>query len=518
MSKDDNDGYDGNQDFGNDGNRGGGGGGGFPGGNLIGMLLPLLFRYPKLLIVVIILGGGFYLYNNNCSGAKGHAERPKSSHTYAAGCEMKREVYDSAEVFAALDPSSINLPEAVSLEKYCPTPMNQGQQGSCVGWGSTYNARTILEAVATGKDPNSIAFSPSFTYNQIGLEGCQGAYINNAMDELTQTGSIALAKFPYDENTCEKKPNQYELQDAAKYRMKGYARLTLKGDEYTIDVNAMRQCLANNAPVVIGMSVGGSFMQEMEGKATWVPTNSDYSKSGFGGHCMCVIAYDDFGGEDGKGAFMLANSWGPAWGKNGKAWVGYKDFAFFTNEAYAMYPLTSSVNQNKLSCSVALLKKDTKQVINLVDRGNNTFGTQTPLKVGDKFKMELTNNIECYIYVLGKELDNSCLTLFPYTPKHSSYCGVTGVRLFPRDYSFEVDSQGGNRDYMCVLISKIPLDYKKITSDVSAAKNPDFRASVLKVIGDNYAQGVNFSSNAKVSFQTEIKEGGIVPVFIEVDK
>lgn len=47
----------------------------------------------------------------------------------------------------------------MSLQRFCPTPQNQGQQGSCVGWGSAYTARTILQAVATGENPNQIAFS-----------------------------------------------------------------------------------------------------------------------------------------------------------------------------------------------------------------------------------------------------------------------------------------------------------------------------------------------------------------------
>ena len=70
---------------------------------------------------------------------------------------------------------------SVSLREYAPERLNQGRQGSCVGWSSAYAARTILHSRATGQDPNSVTFSPSYLYNQIALSGCQGAYINEAM-------------------------------------------------------------------------------------------------------------------------------------------------------------------------------------------------------------------------------------------------------------------------------------------------------------------------------------------------
>jgi hypothetical protein len=58
------------------------------------------------------------------------------------------------------------------------------------------------------------------------------------------------------------------LKEASQFKMKGANRLSISGDDYTVDVNAIRENLAHNAPVVIGMSVGGTFMQDMEGKDT----------------------------------------------------------------------------------------------------------------------------------------------------------------------------------------------------------------------------------------------------------
>jgi C1A family cysteine protease len=513
MNKDDdsNEGYSGGQ--GSKSSGGSGGRGGLPGGNILAMLLPLLLRYPKLLIVVVVLGGGFFLFNKGCSSS--HTASAEQQSTYARGATLDQDVYDKNEVFAALD-NGEPLPERVSLEKYTPTAKDQGQQGSCVGWGSTYNGRTILEAVRTGQDPNKIAFSPAFTYNQIGLEGCQGTYITKAVELLSNTGSVAYNDFPYTDQSCQKQPDNYLLQDAGKYKMKGATRLSISGDDYTVDVNAIRQNLARNAPVIIGMSVGGSFMQDMQGQEYWQPNQDDYQKNNFGGHCMCVIGYDDQYFKN-DGAFLIQNSWGPNWGKNGKAWVSYKDFVEFANEAYGIDAMPSTKEQTELAISIALVDKESGSEIQLENKGNNTFASASNLKIGQKFKVKITNTSECYIYIFGKESDNGSYVLFPYTAKHSAYCGITGTRIFPRDYSMEVDKVG-NKDVIGILVSKQKLDYKTLNETLNADKGTEFASRLFKLMNDEKISDVTFQNSDGIKFTAETNGKSIVPLIIEITK
>lgn len=503
---DSNSGWDGNQGR----NSGGSGFGG--GGNFIGLILSLLFRYPKLTIPVLIIAGALYLFRGGCSGG-GSSHQARAS--YGTGATLDNKVYDSTNVYAALSPDE-QLPESVSLERFAPDAGDQGQQGSCVGWGSTYVARTILEAVATSQNPNQIKFSPAFTYNQIGLEDCQGTYIDRAMDLLTEKGGVQYDKFPYDENSCAKQPDNYLLKEASQFRMKGANRLSISGDDYTVDVNAIRENLAHNAPVVIGMSVGGTFMQDMEGQEYWQPTSNDYDKNGFGGHCMCVIGYDDFKFQD-DGAFLIQNSWGPKWGRNGRTWVSYKDFVHFTNEAYGVYPMPDKVNETRLSCAIALIDKESKQPIALVNKGNNVYSTLSPIKIGSKFKVQLKNNIECYVYVFGKETDNGSYVLFPYTPKHSAYCGITGTRVFPRDKSMTPD-EIGTKDYIAVLVSKEQLDFKTLNEKFNVNKNKDYQQRINEILKDDIISDVKFNIDSKINFTADTKEKYIVPIIIEITK
>jgi hypothetical protein len=92
-----------------------------------------------------------------------------------------------------------------------------------------------------------------------------------------------------------------------------------------------------------------------------------------------------------------------------------------------------------------------KGYISLRSAGNNVFETINPVSAGTRFKMEIKNSTECYVYVFGKETDGTSYTLFPYPrnddpskTKYSPFCGITGYRLFPKDKSMMPDSIGTN--------------------------------------------------------------------------
>lgn len=501
------------------GTRGGGGG-----GSIITMLLPLLFGFfrknPKTAIILIIIVGAF-LYFGGGSLFNTTGGESSLSDIFSTGASFNPEQYDATAVFEPpiTDNAKNPLPEAVSLLKYAPARLNQGSQGSCVGWGSAYAARTILEAQRTGKSPDAIAFSPAYLYNQIGLEGCQGAYIPNAMEVMQEQGLISMRDFPYYDDDCSKQPTAAQKQKAGAYTMPGYVRLT-KGDAQgvgseAIDLVAIKQNIAQGAPVVIGMMVGGSFMQNMMGKAVWNPTQQDLSMQGFGGHCMCVIGYDDF--KEG-GAFQIMNSWGPEWGENGVAWVPYNVFDRFVVEAYGVYPM-GSVDKplgNTLKASFGLVMNDGAKNIPLRQTGNYTFQTVSSIKKGTRFKIQVTNSHECYTYVFALDANKKSEILFPYTEKHSPYCGITGTRLFPKDYSMEVD-QTGSQDEMAIVLTKKPIDYKAINTAINN-QSGSFDQKLQKALSAYQIPQVQFTSGDVVGFSTNLQDNQAVIMVMAIDK
>ena len=237
------------------------------------------------------------------------------------GMQMKKELYDSIKVYQKLDTAKLHLPLAVSLAAYCPRRLNQGDQNSCVGWATAYAARSILEAQATHADPNSLAFSPSYIYNQVHLADCEGSYMPVALAKLANNGLLSLDEFPYSDETCDRLPSEAQKLRATRYRITGFSRLTknIKDAEgnFAIDTVSVKQMLAAGSPVIIGAIITTSF--DSLRQAVWQPTPNDVP---LGGHAMCVVGYNDT--LAGGGAFMLMNSWGEEWADKGMAWVRYR--------------------------------------------------------------------------------------------------------------------------------------------------------------------------------------------------
>ncbi len=498
-------------------NTGGGGG-----SNPIAYLLPLLLKKPKLLLVAAVVFGAWYFLGGNCNGGGivsedsteggGGITNQIVKTLFSTGLEMSPEKYDATDIFEPLADNIKNpLPEKFSLLPYAPNRLNQGRQGSCVAWASSYAARTILEAQKTGANPNSVAFSPSYLYNQIALTNCQGAYLPDAMKTMSQNGNMLFREFKYDERSCSDKPDAQEKQAGRAYTIHGFNRLSNGDNAKEIDMLAIKQHLAQGAPVVIGMMVGGTFMNDMRGQDTWIPSRGDYDASGFGGHAMCVIGYDDY--KEG-GSFQIMNSWGEEWGKKGVAWVRYKDFDFFVREAYGIDPMgnADAPKGTVLNAQIAL-KLNEGGYIPFKGGAPGMFSTSRPVRQGDLFKVEITNNIPCYIYVFGEETDGSSYVLFPYTKKHSPYCGITGTRLFPKDYSMETDDVG-NRDHIAIVMSSEPLDYNEFNARITQADGA-FGNKLQQVIGESNAQ---YTNGNPIELRVDLKTTPISGVVLSIDK
>ncbi len=516
------------QDF-NDNNTSGGRGGG--GGGLLSFLPLLLGLFTggggggkKILLLLLVGGAAAYFFFFRSGSGGGGTDVVKNLFSQS-GYSFSPEEFKKANVYEGLadDNTKNPLPESVSLLKFAPDRQNQGQQGSCVAWSSVYAARTIVEAASTGQSGNNTAYSPAFVYNQIGLEGCQGAYIQNAMEFMATKGVVPFNTFPYDDQDCSRQPNSAVSNEAAQNKMHGFTRLTTGESTAGINVRAVKEHLAKDAPVVIGMMVGGSFMQGMKGKEMWAPTDEDRTQSGFGGHALCVIGYDDR-----KQAFQIMNSWGPEWGVNGIGWVRYADFKEFVREAYGIDPMPkrgAAVNV-AFEATIGLVKKDNNEYIPLQLKAGNIFETVSTVAPGTKFKMEIKNSTECYIYIFGQETDGSSYTLFPYPSKEdatktafSPFCGITGYRLFPRGKNLVPDNVG-NKDVFAVVVTKQAIDWYAVNNSISKSSGADYAAKVAGALQLNAVSGVRFAtgSGGTINFKAGNSSPNAVLCVVEVKK
>ena len=530
------------QDFDESKTSGGGGGrGGGSGGlmNLLPMLL-MLFRGggggKKILLLLVAGVAAYFFFFRNAGGGGGGVTDVVKNLFSQSGYNFNADTFKKASVYEGLadDDTKNPLPESISLLRFAPDRQNQGQQGSCVAWSSVYAARTIVEAASTGQSGNNTAYSPAFVYNQIGLEGCQGAYIQNAMEFMTNKGVVAYNDFPYSDQDCSRQPNNALWNKASQNKMLGFTRLTDGESTQGISIRAIKEHLAKDAPVVIGMMVGGSFMQEMKGKELWTPTDEDRSQMGFGGHAMCVIGYDDrrvakyANGETYAGAFQIMNSWGDDWGVNGVAWVGYADFKEFVREAYGIDPMPkrgAAVNA-VFECAIGLVKNDDRQYIPLRLRSGNVFETVNTVAPGTRFKMEIKNSVECYTYIFGQETDGSSYTLFPYPSKEdptktsfSPYCGITGYRLFPRGKSLVPDNVG-NKDVFAIVVTKQAIDWYAVNNAITKSTGSSYADKLSDALRENGMSNIRFATGpgGTINFRVNDAQQNAVICVVEVNK
>ena len=341
---------------------------------------------------------------------------------------------------------------------------------------------------------------------------------------MQRNGGVSLSQYPYNDQDCDREPSSSDVQAGRHNVIHGFTRLTSGDNIEQISVRAIKEHLAKNAPVAIGMMVGQSFMQDMMGKELWTPQGMDESQMGMGGHAMSVIGYDDrkFGG-----AFQIMNSWGSEWGNNGVGWVRYGDFKTYVREAYGIDPLPkrSNVANIPLECTIGLVNNDGGKNIPLRVSANNVFQTTSPIAIGTRFKMSIENATECYIYVFGMEADKSSYVLFPYmkqgetVSKHSPYCGITGYRLFPKGQSMEADTIG-NRDFIAIVVSKDELDYNALNTAISNSNQADYYNKVNEALQSILIRSARFNntSNGNIYFKVDANSNKAVACVVAIDK
>lgn len=200
---------------------------------------------------------------------------------------------------------------------------NQGGEGSCVAWGTTYAGRSdtwILKYPAPWSTSVNI-FSPEYVYNQIKVNSdCgSGAYVLSALNLLKSEGVCTWASMPYTDVSCSLEPSEAQVAEAATYKISKFATVTRS-------VTDIKSFLASGYPVIVGGPVDRNFMNLKSGAVL------TKRKGSLGGHCYCVVGYDDT-----KNAFKFQNSWGTSWASAGFGWIDYRYISSWWTELYVIY-------------------------------------------------------------------------------------------------------------------------------------------------------------------------------------
>jgi len=215
-------------------------------------------------------------------------------------------------MFAAAPQVLAALPTSADLTPNCPPVYDQGQLGSCT-------ANAIGAAFQFEQKKQSIPdFTPSrlfIYYQERYLEGTittdSGAMIRDGMKVVANDGAPPETLWPYDITKFTQKPPTTVFDEGKKNQVLIYRRVLR-------DLNQMKGCLASGYPFVFGFSVYESFESQDVARTGAMPMPAKGEQL-LGGHAVLAVGYDDT-----QQRFIVRNSWGTGWGKNGYFTMPYQ--------------------------------------------------------------------------------------------------------------------------------------------------------------------------------------------------
>lgn len=210
-------------------------------------------------------------------------------------------------VSAPVQIQSVDLRETHKV----PDIFNQYNLGSCTGNAIAYMlAFNILNKNVQTEKPCEIPFSRLFIYyNERQLEGTvnqdSGAQIRDGLKSVANLGACSEITWPYKINKFSQKPSGQAYEEAINFRAIEYIRLN------SISKQELVGCLLEGFPFVLGFQVFESFESKEVADTGEVdlPSNGEQF---MGGHAVCCVGYDMD-----SDRFIIANSWGAEWGKDG---------------------------------------------------------------------------------------------------------------------------------------------------------------------------------------------------------
>lgn len=206
-------------------------------------------------------------------------------------------------LYSAIKPK-IRLPKQVDISRFCSSVEKQGKLGSCTACAMAGN----LEFLDNKPDRKYTDVSKLFIYyNERALRDNEdydsGASLRDGIKTLRKTGYCREALWPYVISLFDVKPPVRCYLEARGHRIESYHRI------YTL--TEMLTCLADGYPFVFGFAVYESFQSKRTEKTGRVVMPKKGERM-LGGHAVLAVGYNQK-----EKRFMVRNSWGTGWGKEG---------------------------------------------------------------------------------------------------------------------------------------------------------------------------------------------------------
>ena len=216
----------------------------------------------------------------------------------------------------------VEVPVVLTVERYLESYrrhtrrnvhiLNQGNEGACTGFGLAAVCNYLLGTRVSRpvKEPVSprMFYENARRYDEWQGDDYDGSSARGAMKGWHRHGICSETAWPYKLSPKEKEglTNERAL-DAAKRPLGAYFRVNHR------DLVAMHAAIAETGILYATANVHDGW--DGVSKNGIIPLEEGTT----GGHAFAIVGYDEYG-------FWIQNSWGPGWGKNGFARIGYEDW------------------------------------------------------------------------------------------------------------------------------------------------------------------------------------------------
>lgn len=214
----------------------------------------------------------------------------------------------------------------VNGKNYVTPVKDQGPCGSCVSFGT---CATIESNMRIKAQDHTLTVDLSEAFMQFcGGGSCSGWGLTSGLNYAKSTGVTDEECFKY-------QPKNMPCSD----RCSDWQSRLVKILSYTShsSMQARKDAIANVGPVVAGMAVYNDFFSYRDGV---YQKTSGSSLAGY--HCVCVVGYDD-----NQQCWIIKNSWGSGWGKNGYCRIKYGQADLLIDSSWAFYSVDPDIEPSK---------------------------------------------------------------------------------------------------------------------------------------------------------------------------